>query len=116
MNPSDTTPPSPDVDLTKLRNIAWDLWDPIGLLGPGSGNPGKWYDERNLPFADEYDHYLLTAAQDLKAGASCQQVVDYLVHIETQYMCLGDSADTHERAKAVVAAILAESDAPPFSK
>ncbi len=108
MNSSNNSSVHPDFDLAKLRDIGWECWDPIGLLAPGSGNSGKWHEEKNLPFADEYDHYLVAAALDLKAGAPCQQVVDYLVQIETQYMCLAERADTHDRAKAVVAAILAE--------
>jgi len=108
MNSSANSSPHPDIDLAKLRDIGWECWDPIGLLAPESGNSGKWHEEKNLPFADEYDHYLVAAALDLKAGASCQQVVNYLVQIETQYMCLEERADTHDRAKAVVAAILAK--------
>ena len=108
MKPSDENTVPPGLDLTRLRNIGWECWDPIGLLGSGGSNAGKWHDDRNLPFADEYDRYLVAAALQLRKGAPPGQVVAYLVHIETQYMCLERRPDTLDRAEAVVAAILAD--------
>lgn len=96
------------VKLSKLRDIGWMLWDPIGLLGPGGFYPGKWSDEANLGFADEYDTYLVSAASQLRRGESREQVVSYLVHIESEHMGLGEGPTTRERAKAVVAAVLAD--------
>ncbi|MBB4630217.1 hypothetical protein SAMN04244581_04955, partial [Paracoccus denitrificans] len=46
----------PRIKLSKLRDIGWSLWDPIGLLDPESP-AGRWDDEANLSFADEYDSY-----------------------------------------------------------
>lgn len=98
----------PRVNLSKLRDIGWGLWDPIGLLGNGGHYPGKWNDPPNQRFADEYDNYLISAASQLRGGASCEQVVEYLAHIEADYMGLGIRPNTRERAEAVVAAILAD--------
>ncbi|AFK60760.1 hypothetical protein TKWG_00160 [Advenella kashmirensis WT001] len=107
MNPSDTDSSYQTIDLSKLRDIGWTLWDPISLLGTAESKQ-QWYSDRNLPFADEYDAYLVSAANALRNGAPAQQVVDYLVHIETQHMCLTERPDTRSRAKAVVTAILAD--------
>ena len=107
MNPSDTEPPHQNLDLSRLRDIGWTLWDPINLLGPAGSNP-QWYLDKNLPFADEYDSYLVSAAHELSNGTPPQQIVDYLVYIETQHMCLAERSDTRDRAQAVVAAILAD--------
>ncbi|WP_231860111.1 hypothetical protein [Bordetella parapertussis] len=99
--------PQPRAKLSKLRDIGWELWDPIGLLEPGF-YPGKWDEEANRPFADEYDSYLLDAAGQLRRGVPRVQVVDYLVRIETQHMGLQEGPTTRDRAEAVVAAILAD--------
>ncbi|MYM57307.1 hypothetical protein [Thalassovita mangrovi] len=100
--------PQPRVRLSKLRDIGWELWDPIGLLSSGSIRSGKWDDEANRRFADEYDNYLISAASQLRRGIPGAQVVEYLVEIETQHMGLGESPSTRERGEAVVAAILAD--------
>ena len=62
----------PKLRLSRLRDIGWDLWDPIGLLAPDA----KWDDEANISFADEYDSYLVSAASQLRRGASHQQVAE----------------------------------------
>lgn len=107
MNPSNTNSPHQNIDLSRLRHIGWTLWDPISLLGPAQTDQ-QWYSDKNLPFADEYDAYLVFAANELRNGAAPQQTVDYLVHIETQHMCLAERPDTRDRALAVVTAILAD--------
>jgi hypothetical protein len=107
MNPSDTDPPCQNLDVSKLRDIGWTRWDPINLLGSAQTDR-QWYSDKNLPFADEYDSYLVFAAYELRNGAPPQQIVDYLVHIETQHMCLAERPDTRDRAQAVVKAILAD--------
>lgn len=99
---------TPKIKLSKLRDIGWDLWDPIGLLHGIA--VGKWTDEENQPFADEYDSYLLKAASDLRQGVPPSRVVDYLVKIETQHMGLSERSTTRSRAEAVVAAVLADPD------
>ncbi len=100
--------PHPRVQLSKLRDIGWMLWDPIRLLGAGGHFPGKWSDKANLGYADEYDNYLVSAASQLRRGASCEQVVSYLVQIESEQMGLGEGPTSRERAEAVVDAILAD--------
>ncbi|MDP0927623.1 hypothetical protein Q0601_10600 [Paracoccus onubensis] len=100
--------PQPRVKLSRLRDIGWAYWDPIGLLGPEGLHPGKWDDDANLPFADEYDSYLVSAASQLRRNVPREQVVDYLVRAETQDMCLPKTPTAQARAEAVVAAILAD--------
>lgn len=97
--------PRPGIKLSKLRDIAWDHWDPIGLLAEGGYHTGQWTDEANQRIADEYDHYMKTAAVLLRDGATAAQVVDYLVQIEAEHMGLGVAPTTLARAEAVVAAI-----------
>ena len=70
--------------------------------------PVQWDKEENLAFADEYDSYLLFAAFQLWRGTAQDQVVDYLVQIETQHMGLEGSTTARKRAEDVVRAIMAE--------
>ncbi|KGJ10156.1 hypothetical protein EQ718_21785 (plasmid) [Paracoccus versutus] len=99
--------PQSGLKLTKLRDIGWTLWDPIGLLDPES-RPGSWDDEANLSFADEYDSYLIAAASQLRRGTPRDEVVAFLVEIETEHMEMGDNPSARPRAEAVVDAILAD--------
>lgn len=59
---------TPKVRIARVRDIGWNLWDPIGLLGEGGHFPGKWSDDQNQRFADEYDRYLIDAAHQLRRG------------------------------------------------
>ena len=97
--------PHPRIKLSKLRDIGWSLWDPIGLLDPES-RPGRWDDEANLSFADEYDSYLISAASQLRGGTPRDEVVGFLVEI--RHMAMGDNPSARTRAEAVVDAILAD--------
>lgn len=54
----------PKVRLSRLRDISWSVWDPIGLMGVGQ----NWQDKDCRPFANEYDGYLLQAAGRLRGG------------------------------------------------
>lgn len=99
--------PHPRIKLSKLRDIGWSLWDPIGLLDPES-RPGRWDDEANLSFADEYDSYLISAASQLRGGTPRDEVVGFLVEIEIRHMAMGDNPSARTRAEAVVDAILAD--------
>ena len=95
--------PRPKIKLSRLRDIGWSLWDPIGLLPAG-----ETWDKPNIqPFASEYDGYLLNAASQLRAGKPEYEVVRYLVQIETEHMGLGTDhyGAKQKRALAVVAAI-----------
>ena len=100
--------PQPRVKLSRLRDIGWNLWDPIGLLGSSGHFPGRWSDKANQGFANEYDNYLISAASQLRQRAPQDQVVGYLVGVESEYMGLGERPTSRERAEAVVAAILAD--------
>jgi hypothetical protein len=91
-----------------LRDIGWELWDPIGLLRSSGQSPGKWDDAANRPFANEYDGYLISAASRLRTGTPREEVVEFLVRIEGDHMALGERASTRSRAEAVVDAILAD--------
>ena len=99
------TPP-PKIKLSRLRDIGWSKWDPIGLLADGQ----KWDDEDCQPFADEYDSYLLHAAGQLRRGEPEENVVSYLVDIEANCMGLGRAPGAAARAKEVVAAIQADQE------
>ena len=88
------------VRLSVLRDIGWDLWDPIQL----GGSQGGW---RRSNAADEYDRYLMHIAVCLERGKSDDALADYLVVIETEHMGLTDMQTARTRAKATVAAIRA---------
>jgi hypothetical protein len=111
--------PRPPLSLSRLRDIGWSLWDPIGLLAPGEAWDGK-------PFADEYDAYLTATAPMLRDGRSEGECVDYLTWVAVVHMALGLDRDgavipgreAAARASAfvVVEAIRAHAerlDAPP---
>lgn len=102
--------PRPLVKLSKLRDIGWYQWDPIGLLMADGFARGRWSDEANQGFANEYDHYLIAAASQLRQGEPPKQVVDYLVDVETNHMGLGRNRTARTRAEAVVTAILIDDD------
>lgn len=102
--------PQPRVKLSRLRDIGWKLWDPIGLLASSDQIKSRWEDDDNLHFADEYDSYLISAASQLRRGACREQVIKYLIDIETKHMALRENATTQERAEAVVDAILADEE------
>ena len=100
--------PAPQINLPRLRDIGWTLWDPNGLLGPSGAPAGRWDDPENLPFANEYDRYLIAAATHLRRGVPPERIEADLVRAEAQHMGLGLGPTTRRRAKAVVAAILAD--------
>lgn len=97
---------SSKLDLPRLRDIGWSIWDPICLLDPGQ----DWRDEQCKYFADEYDSYMTEAAGQLRRGVSRSAVVRYLVQIETEHMGLGPGRSVLERAAKVVAAIQADQE------
>lgn len=99
-------PTPPKLRLSRLRDIGWSLWDPIGLLGPNL----RWDEGEAQAFADEYDAYLIEAAGLLRRGIPDQDVVELLVKVETAHMCLAQQPDTYERARSTVEAIKADRD------
>ena len=52
--------------LSRLRDVGWKEWDPIGLLAAGEA-----WDQK--PFADEYDDYLRKVAATAEATARAIQ-------------------------------------------
>ena len=91
----------PKIRLSRLRDIGWTIWDPIGLL-----DEGETWDQK--PYADEYDSYLMQAAGQLRRNVPVTEVVDYLVQIESVHMGFGSSPSQREVCEKVVAAILAD--------
>ncbi|REF73114.1 hypothetical protein BDD41_1636 [Paracoccus versutus] len=90
-------------DLARYRLVALGSHR---LAGPGK--PAGREDEANLSFADEYDSYLIAAASQLRRGTPRDDVVAFLVDIETQYRGMGDNPSARPKAEAVVDAILAD--------
>lgn len=88
----------PKIRLSRLRDIGWSLWDPIGLLSKNE----HWKDQ---PFADEYDSYLLKAAGMIRRGQPPEIAVNYLVGIQKDHMEQDIASGDIDRAEAVVSAI-----------
>lgn len=86
---------SPRIQLSRLREIGWKLWDPIGLAD-GTGSSGEGY-------ADEYDHYLLHVVSMLCRGATKAETTAYLIGITSKHM--GLSVVTADAAAATSHAI-----------
>ena len=78
---------NPKLRLSRLRDIGWKYWDPIGLLDEGDSWEGK-------PFADEYDTYLRIAAGMVRREVPDDEVAAYLVKIESEHMGLGPATRT----------------------
>ena len=87
----------PKLRLSRLRDIGWSLWDPMGLKDEGV----HWKD---LPNADEYDTYLLRAAGMIRQGETLEDVTNYLVQTDVESTAL-ERAVVTDRAKSVVIAI-----------
>lgn len=83
----------PKFKLSRLREIGWAKWNPIGL-----GGTDGWPE-------DEYDSYLLQAAGRLWNGASQEEVATYLVSIVTDNMGLAEAPGVHQRANEAAAAL-----------
>ncbi|MCZ8375805.1 MAG: hypothetical protein O9342_10540 [Beijerinckiaceae bacterium] len=84
--------------LSRLREIGWHFWDPIGLLPEGA-------DWKTQTFIDEYDVYLLHVAFSLQAGWSAELAIAYLVQAEVEAMGLGLRSTTKDRAVSTVTAL-----------
>jgi hypothetical protein len=94
-------PKQPKIRLSRLRDLGWRHWDPIGL----SGFEGGW---EKSDAADEYDTYLMKVAGMVRRGEGDDAAARYLVEIESEYMGMGMNADTQSRAEATIAAIRAD--------
>ena len=84
----------PKFKISKLREIGWSEWNPIGL-------------DREKYTEDEYDSYLLQAAGRLRTGASTEEVATYLVDVERDHMGLGagNVEAVYDRARKVAEAL-----------
>ena len=98
----------PPLKLSRLRDIGWREWDPIGLLPAGE----TW--ESHPEFADEYDGYLIRAASELRRGWSVSDAADFLVSIVVDHMGMGSrpGSTARVRAEATANAIKAYVDEP----
>ena len=88
----------PPIKLSRVRDIGWSEWDPIGLLAAGD----TW---DHKPFADEYDAYLLKVAGDFRRGEELQEAVDYLISIERDHIGIGVRPGQEARAEATARAL-----------
>ncbi len=93
----------PKIRLSRLRDIGWRCWDPIGL----DGLDGNW---ANSDAADEYDGYLLKVAGMVRQNEDDEAAAQYLVWGESEHMGMGVRADTYARARATIAAIRADAE------
>lgn len=88
--------PAPKIvtpDLLELRELGWQLWNPLDLA-------------ENRPHVDdEYDNYLLQALGYFNVECSVAEVSDYLSWVERIYMACGDADDTLQRATELANAI-----------
>ncbi|MEP4979438.1 hypothetical protein [Ascidiaceihabitans sp.] len=95
----------PKININRLREIGWSLWDPIGL----NQTMGGW---KGRPFEDEYDTYLAKAAGMLRNNSDFAEVVDYLFFIQSQHIGMGPKEiDLRIRTK-LLAVVQAISDDP----
>lgn len=88
-----------EIKLSRLRQIGWDEWDPIGIR---CFDDQSWRDVA----ADEYDTYLLHVVSLLRAGASKVHAVEYLDMIASEHMGLGiRTEEGHQASLRTVEAI-----------
>jgi hypothetical protein len=89
----------PKIKLSRLREIGWKHWDPIGL----ANSDGTW-DEA---CADEYDGYLLHIVSLLRDGKPVEEAIAYLDWASSENMALGDQGGrSHLASTATVEAVL----------
>lgn len=91
---------SSTVKLSRLREIGWSLWDPIGLRELCDDD---WQDGGAC--ADEYDGYLLQVVGQLRRGDPLAEAIAYLEDSEVKHIGLTRGPTTVTRAAATVEAI-----------
>jgi hypothetical protein len=89
------------IELSRLRDIGWEQWDPIGLLAEGD----TW---NHKPFADEYDSYLLHVASLLWNGKSKNEAITYLDWVGSEHMGLGPLTEAAHNASIKTVELIAE--------
>jgi hypothetical protein len=97
------------LDLNRLREIGFSIWDPIQLMRDRT----TWVGTK---FQNEYDYYLIRVADRLGAGDDDAELVAYLVGVECVDMEVGTAAVSAPRARATVAAIKAHVNDTPTEK
>ena len=88
----------PRLQLSRLRQIGWDEWDPIGL-----GSVEDW--RADAP--DEYDSYLLYVVSMLRNGQGVDDAAAYLDRISSEHMGLGQATPEGHRASLTTANAIA---------
>ncbi len=68
------------IQLSRLHEIGWKLWDPIGLANE-EGSPAEGR-------ADEYDRYLLHVVSMIRRGDSKNEASACLAGIASEHMGL----------------------------
>lgn len=94
------------MQLSRLRDIGFRDWDPIGILAAGE----PWKDH---PAADEYDRYLIALFGRLVRGEAETEAIDYLMWVESEYMGMGLSQTAADRAAATVRSVRAYLESLP---
>jgi hypothetical protein len=90
----------PSLKLSRLRDIGFERWDPIGVLSPEE----HW---KGHPAADEYDGYLTMAASLSRMGKPVDEVTGYLLEIVGDRMGLSVTSEQRQRARETAIAIRA---------
>ncbi len=85
-----------NADLTKLREIGWAEWDPIGLRASDCPR-------------DEYDPYLLRAVTMFRGGSSIADVAAYLDSVASEHMRLGQPSSLPSDASLRTASAIRDS-------
>ena len=83
---------APPIKLSRLRDIGFTFWDPIGV------SAGEAWDHK--PWANEYDDYLLEAASGLRRGWSEADAKEYLLDIARDHMGLSFVSEDDAAATA----------------
>jgi hypothetical protein len=78
------------ISLSRLIDIAWSFWDPIGYAGIEGTS-------EHPPPAHEYDPYLRHVVSLLENGNRIDEAVAYLIEIESEHMGFS-SPNMRERA------------------
>lgn len=86
------------LQIEALREIGWSVWDPLNLQSIG------WREQGG---ENEYDRYLLHAAEMLSRGCPDFEVIEYLILVETDHMGMVGSDTASARSKMTVEAISA---------
>ena len=83
----------PKIQLSILRQIGWDEWDPIGIRGFED-------DDWRTDAADEYDSYILHVVSLLRNGKSETEAINYLDLVASEHMGLGPRSQEQRQASA----------------